>query len=241
MLEIMRDEKRCMGRLYFTSFLEYIREGQKSSDRTGGFERIEDKVRNWQTSGASKHLEQQLLLKELCIGRRVEELPSWSGVLSDGQLIEHLKGHFTESIAAKFCSKVGTDKTKDLVEFSESDINGLGLADPHRKILLKLVNQAEINRIAPLRYFKGHFTFKSINDKDGAADLPSCNVPRWLQELMSKDEITVLSEAMHQNQVHESDLEFIDNDTLKKVGIVKDLSRAKILSRIRSMFKQEKE
>jgi hypothetical protein len=79
------------------------------------------------------------------------------------------------------------------------------------------------------------------SEKGGAADVPSCNVPRWLQEVMSKDEITVLSEAMHQNQVHESDLEFIDNDILKKAGIVKGLSRAKILIRIRSMFKQEEE
>jgi hypothetical protein len=84
-------------------------------------------------------------------------------------------------------------------------------------------------------------SLKSVTDNGGAADVPSCNVPRWLQEVMSRDEITVLSEAMHENQVHESDLEFIDNDTLKKAGIVNGFSRAKILSRIKSMFKQEKE
>ena len=84
-------------------------------------------------------------------------------------------------------------------------------------------------------------SLKSVTDKGGAADVPPCNVPRWLQEVMSRDEITVLSEAMHQNQVHESDLEFIDNDTLKKAGIVNGFSRAKILSRIKSMFKKEKE
>jgi molecular chaperone DnaK len=41
------------------------------------------------------------------------------------------------------CSKLGIVKTEDLVEFSDSDITGLGLMDPHRKILLKLVNEAK--------------------------------------------------------------------------------------------------
>jgi hypothetical protein len=84
-------------------------------------------------------------------------------------------------------------------------------------------------------------SLKSVTDKGGAADVPSRNVPRWLQEVMSRDETTVLSEAMHQNHVHESDLKFIDNDTLKKAGIVNGFSRAKILSRIKILFKQENE
>jgi hypothetical protein len=113
-------------------------------------------------------LEQQLLLKEVRIGRRSQELPSWTGVVSaikvaqevsegagsairplkssnhGSQLIEYLKGHFTEEIAAKVCSKLGIVKTEHLVFFSDSDINGLGLMDPHRKILLQLVNEAKI-------------------------------------------------------------------------------------------------
>ncbi len=80
---------------------------------------------------------------------------------------------------------------------------------------------------------------KSVTDKGG--DDPSCNVPRWLQEVMNRDEITVFDEAMHRNQVQESDLEFIDNDTLKEAGIVNGFSRAKILSRIKIRFKQESE
>jgi hypothetical protein len=78
---------------------------------------------------------------------------------------------------------------------------------------------------------------KSVTDKGGAADDPSSNVPRWLQEVMNRDEITVFSQALHRNQVQESDLEFIDNDTLKEAGIVNGFSRAKILSRIKIMFK----
>ena len=83
-------------------------------------------------------------------------------------------------------------------------------------------------------------SLKSVTDNGGAADVPSCNVPRWLQEVMSRDEITVLSKAMHKDQVHEADLEFIDNHTLIQAGIVNGFSRAKILSRIQIMFKQEK-
>jgi hypothetical protein len=82
---------------------------------------------------------------------------------------------------------------------------------------------------------------KSVTNKGGAADDPSSNVPRWLQEVMNRDEITVFSQALHRNQVQESDLEFIDNDTLKEAGFVNGFSRAKILSRIKIMFKQSKE
>jgi hypothetical protein len=60
------------------------------------------------------------------------------------QVIGLLKQRFSEDNAAKIYSKLGIVKTEDLVEFSESDINGLGLMDPHRKILLQLVNVAKI-------------------------------------------------------------------------------------------------
>ncbi len=80
MQEIMRDEKRSLGvsASLSSSFLEYIRERRKSLNNIGGFEPIEDTVRNWQPSDASWQLEQKLLLKELRIGRRVEKLPSWT-------------------------------------------------------------------------------------------------------------------------------------------------------------------
>ena len=82
---------------------------------------------------------------------------------------------------------------------------------------------------------------KSVTDEGGAADDPSFHVPRWLQDVMNRDEITVFSEAIRRNKVQESDLEFIDNDTLKEAGIINSFSRAKILSRIKIRFKQEKE
>jgi hypothetical protein len=83
MTEIMRDETRCLGRFYFTSLLEYIRERQRSMKDISGLESIEKTVRQWQPFGASARLEQQLLLKEVRIGRRSQELPSWTGVVSE--------------------------------------------------------------------------------------------------------------------------------------------------------------
>jgi hypothetical protein len=47
-----------------------------------GLEEIEKQVKEWQPSGASAQLEHQLLLKEVRIGRRSQELPSWTGVVS---------------------------------------------------------------------------------------------------------------------------------------------------------------
>ena len=71
------------------------------------------------------------------------------------QLIEYLKGHFTEESAAKICSKLGIVKTEDLVGFSESDINGLELMDGHRKVLLKIAPALRVPKSVQARgYFK---------------------------------------------------------------------------------------
>jgi hypothetical protein len=81
----MRDETQCLGIFVFTSFLEYIRERQcsmKDMSRSG-IEEIEEQVEQWQPSGARGQLEKQLLLKEVRIGRRSQELPSWTGVVSE--------------------------------------------------------------------------------------------------------------------------------------------------------------
>jgi hypothetical protein len=66
----------------FTSFLEYIRERQMKDMSRSGIEEIEEQVKEWQPSGARGQLEHQLLLKEVHIGRRSEEFPSWTGVMS---------------------------------------------------------------------------------------------------------------------------------------------------------------
>ena len=63
------------------------------------------------------------------------------------------------------------------------------------------------------------------------------NVPEWLQVVMKNDEIATLSEAMHEQQVEESDFQFFNEEALKEAGIEKAISRAKMLRQIRSHFK----
>jgi len=78
------DEARCLGRLFFTRFLNHIRERQCSLKDTSCIgEKIEDQVDNWQPCGARAQLEQLLLMKEVRIGRRSQELPSWTGHVSN--------------------------------------------------------------------------------------------------------------------------------------------------------------
>jgi hypothetical protein len=81
-LEGMQDETQCLGRFMFSTFVEYIRELQMKDMSGSGIEEIEEQVKEWQPSGARGQLEQQLLLKEVRIGRRSQELPSWTGVVS---------------------------------------------------------------------------------------------------------------------------------------------------------------
>ncbi len=69
----------------FTSFLEYIRQCSMRDMSWSGIEEIEKHVKQWQPSYTRGQLEQQLLLKEVHIGWRSLELPSWTGVVSDGK------------------------------------------------------------------------------------------------------------------------------------------------------------
>jgi hypothetical protein len=92
--EGMQNEAQCLGRFMFTSFLEYICERQcsmKDMSRSGIAE-IEKQVKEWKPSGARGQLEQQLLLKEVRIGRRSQELPSWTGVVSAHKQDQHRPG-----------------------------------------------------------------------------------------------------------------------------------------------------
>jgi len=81
---VLKDETQCLGRFMFTCFLEYIRERQCSMKdmSRNGVEEIEKQLKDWQPSGERERLEHQLLLKEVRIGRRSQELPSWTGVVS---------------------------------------------------------------------------------------------------------------------------------------------------------------
>jgi hypothetical protein len=74
-----------------------------------------------------------------------------------------------------------------------------------------------------------------VTGDGGTADDAVRHVPRWLQEVMNADKITVLREVMRREQVQESDLEFFNEATLKEAGLVQAIltSYAKILREIR--------
>ena len=92
----------------FTSFLEYIRERQMKDMPRSGIEEIEEKVKEWQPSGARAQLEQQLLLKEVHIGRRSEEFPSWTGVMSASLAMLH-EGKTSTEVATRRRSLANTE------------------------------------------------------------------------------------------------------------------------------------
>ena len=88
--EIMQSETLGMGRVFFTNLLLHIRDrrmklntnniaGAQAQDRV--FEHI---IQQWQVldENCSVKLEQQLLLKEFRIGRRFQDLPTWTGIVS---------------------------------------------------------------------------------------------------------------------------------------------------------------
>ena len=70
-----------LGRFIFAMLLLYVREKviREPSSALEGFTLLSETIRQWDAETDEKRLEQQLLLKELCIGRRNEHLPSWSG------------------------------------------------------------------------------------------------------------------------------------------------------------------
>jgi hypothetical protein len=73
-----------LGRFIFAMLLQYVREKvmREPSSALEGFTLLSETIRQWDAETDEKRLEQQLLLKELCIGRRNEQLPSWSGVVT---------------------------------------------------------------------------------------------------------------------------------------------------------------
>jgi hypothetical protein len=70
-----------LGRFIFAMLLSYIREKviREPSSALEGCRLLSETIQDWDAETDEKRLEQRLLLKELCIGRRNEHLPSWSG------------------------------------------------------------------------------------------------------------------------------------------------------------------
>ena len=55
---------------------------REPSSALEGFTLLSETIRQWDAETDEMRLEQQFLLKELCIGRRNEHLPSWSGAVT---------------------------------------------------------------------------------------------------------------------------------------------------------------
>ena len=74
-----------LGRFIFAMLLLYVREKvmREPSSALEGFRLLSETIRQWDAETDEKRLERQFLLKELCIGRRNEHLPSWSGVVTE--------------------------------------------------------------------------------------------------------------------------------------------------------------
>jgi hypothetical protein len=73
-----------LGRFIFAMLLLYVREKvmREPSSALEGFTLLSEIIRQWDAETDEERLERQFLLKELCIGRRNEHLPSWSGVVT---------------------------------------------------------------------------------------------------------------------------------------------------------------
>jgi hypothetical protein len=122
MSEIIQSKSRCLGVFFFTSFLEYVRERLSSMKDISG---LEAQVNQWRPCDASGRLEQQLLLKEMRIGRRTRELPSWTGVVSDNIQDTYFKteGNETKWKAARREKNEGSkerEEKEEVIDLTQS-------------------------------------------------------------------------------------------------------------------------
>jgi hypothetical protein len=76
--------RKALGRMLFSAVLHRIR-AQFQKNPVAAADRLQtlaDLIGKWEAGSAEEQVERQLLLKELRIGRRAEELPAWSGEVS---------------------------------------------------------------------------------------------------------------------------------------------------------------
>eukprot|EP00802_Teleaulax_amphioxeia_P002325 Tamp_02327.p1 GENE.Tamp_02327~~Tamp_02327.p1 ORF type:complete len:1262 (-),score=187.62 Tamp_02327:663-4097(-) len=72
------------GRFAFGMLLSHVRDEIRHDPGRAmqGLNLLVERIRRWAPDAAAEKLEKELLLKELCIGRREEPLPSWSGAVT---------------------------------------------------------------------------------------------------------------------------------------------------------------
>ena len=77
-------ELESLGRFAFGMLLSDVRDKMRHDPgrATQGLTALAERIRRWAPDAAAEKLEKELLLKELCIGRREEPLPSWSGAVT---------------------------------------------------------------------------------------------------------------------------------------------------------------
>ena len=85
--KLMQD--KMLGRIFFNYVLLFVREQSSSSifgtvgspaDET--INQLVDNIQQWQTSDPGERLEKLFLLKELRIGTRSQDFPTWTGQVS---------------------------------------------------------------------------------------------------------------------------------------------------------------
>ena len=81
---MMQDRTLGLGPLLFTMLLLYVQQTIQGNPDTAieKLKLLEDKLEQWQTSDAGQQLEQRFLLKEIRIGCRCQQLPTWTGLVS---------------------------------------------------------------------------------------------------------------------------------------------------------------
>jgi len=78
-LELMQD--KMLGRILFKHVLLLI--GQRQGAMADiEMKTLEADIQQWQPSDATEHVEKQFLLKELSIGKRSQQFPTWTGLVS---------------------------------------------------------------------------------------------------------------------------------------------------------------
>ena len=83
---------KTLGRFFFATFLKHVRDQmrQKLGEWREDQWLLEIELQRWEPSSKEMVLERQLLLKEIRVGRRCVELPTWSGHVSHGTREEEL-------------------------------------------------------------------------------------------------------------------------------------------------------
>ena len=79
---VMQDLR--LNRLFFSIVIQFIQDSVKSHSDTGmeKLQQLRDKIEQWHPRNAEEQLEQRFLLKELRIGCRSQQFPTWTGLVS---------------------------------------------------------------------------------------------------------------------------------------------------------------